>query len=157
MPKVTLFLPFWAAFPTEFLIIFLFIPLRLLDVAGRSCSVSTKSCVERFYNETKEKLMNKKRHTIIPINEEFRLTADKHQWIIQQVRTRKGKTDWESQWYFSSIQGALNHLGEVMVRVSGAQTLAEALKAVENVTTTLSQALTPKIEDRGYQAKEDLE
>ena len=101
--------------------------------------------------------MNKKRHTIIPINEEFRLTADKHQWIIQQVRTRKGKTDWESQWYFSSIQGALSHLGEVMVRVSGAQTLAEALKAVENVTTTLSQALTPKIEDRGYQAKEDLE
>ena len=101
--------------------------------------------------------MNKKRQTIIPINEEFRLTADKHQWIIQQVRTRKGKTDWESQWYFSSIQGALNHLGEVMVRVSGAQTLAEALEAVENVTTTLSQALTPKIEDRGYQAKEGLE
>ena len=34
-----------------------------------------------------------------------------------------------------------------MVRRSGAQTLAEALEIVEKVTATLSQALTPRIDD----------
>ena len=33
-----------------------------------------------------------------------------------------------------------------MVRTSKANTLADALKAVENVATTLSQALTPQLE-----------
>ncbi len=41
-----------------------------------------------------------------------------------------------------------------MVRRSGAQTLAEALDAVEKVTTMLSQALTPRIEGEVDRQKE---
>ena len=44
-----------------------------------------------------------------------------------------------------------------MVRRSGAQTLAEALETVEKVTTTLSQALTPRIEDEVERQKESAE
>ena len=44
-----------------------------------------------------------------------------------------------------------------MVRRSGAQTLAEALETVEKVTTTLSQALTPRIEDEVDRQKESAE
>ena len=92
--------------------------------------------------------MRNNKETIIPINEEYRLTADKYQWIIQQARSRKGKMDWRSKWFYPTLQSALKGLGELMVRRSGAQTLAEALETVEKVTTTLSPALTPQLEGK---------
>ena len=98
--------------------------------------------------------MENKKQTIIPINEEYRLTADTQQWIIQRIRTREGKKDWESKWFYPTVQSALKGLGDLMVRRSGAQTLAEALDAVEKVTTMLSQALTPRIEDEVRRQKE---
>ena len=101
--------------------------------------------------------MKNNKETIIPINEEYRLTADKYQWIIQQARSRKGKKDWQSKWFYPTVQSALKGLGEVMVRRSGAQTSAEALETVENVTTTLSQALTPRIDDEVDRQKECAE
>ena len=101
--------------------------------------------------------MRNNKETIIPINEEYRLTADKYQWIIQQARSRKGKKDWQSKWFYPTVQSALKGLGELMVRRCGAQTLAEALEAVEKVATTLSQALTPRIEDEVDRQRERAE
>jgi hypothetical protein len=43
----------------------------------------------------------------------------------------------------------------MMVRQSKADTLADALEAVENVATTLCQALTPQIEGLGLSEKAD--
>ena len=83
---------------------------------------------------------------IIPINEQYRITTDPYQWIVQKKRSRKGKEDWESQTYHPSIQSALQSFGEFMVRQSDATTLTDALVEVENVTTTLSQALPTQIE-----------
>ena len=83
---------------------------------------------------------------IVPITEQYRVTTDPHQWIIQKRRTRRGGEEWESQTYHPSFQSALQSLGEHLVRASDTQTLEEALVAVENVTTTLSQALTPQLE-----------
>ena len=79
---------------------------------------------------------------LIQINDQFRIKSDALQWMIQRRRTRNGKPSWESKLFFPTLQGAINELGELMVRESKAQTLADALVAVENVTTTLSQALT---------------
>ena len=101
--------------------------------------------------------MENKEQTIIPINEEYRLVADTYQWIIQEARSRKGKKDWQSKWFYPTVQSALKGLGELMVRRCGAQTLAEALEAVEKVATTLSQALTPRIEDEVDHQKECAE
>ena len=83
---------------------------------------------------------------LIPINDQFRIKSDSMQWIIQRRRTRNGKQSWESKLFFPTLQGAINEIGELMVRESKAQTLADALVAVENVTTVLSQALTPQFE-----------
>ena len=83
---------------------------------------------------------------IIPINQQYRITTDPYQWIVQKKRSRKGKEDWESQTYHPSIQSALQSFGEFMVRQSDATTLTDALVEVENVTTTLSQALTPQFQ-----------
>ena len=79
---------------------------------------------------------------LVPINDKFRIKSDVMQWMIQRRRSRNGKQIWESKLFFPTLQGAINELGELMVRESQVQTLADALVAVENVTTTLSQALT---------------
>ena len=83
---------------------------------------------------------------LIPINDQFRIKSDPLQWMIQRRRTRNGKPSWESKLFFPALQGAITELGELMVRESQVQTLADALVAVENVTTTLSQALTARLE-----------
>ena len=83
---------------------------------------------------------------IIPINEQYQLTSDEYQWIIQKRRTRKGKEDWQARLYYPSLKAAVEGLGELMVRQSKANTLADALAAIENIATALSQAVTPKIE-----------
>ena len=83
---------------------------------------------------------------IIPINDRYRITSDEYQWIIQTKRNRKGKKDWQARLYYPTLKAALEGLGELMVRQSDVATLADALAKVENVATTLSQALTPTIE-----------
>ena len=83
---------------------------------------------------------------IIRINEQYRVATDPYQWIIQRKRTRKGNEVWESQTYNPSVDAAVRSIGERMVRECKTDTLVDALKAVENIATTLSQALTPSIE-----------
>ena len=83
---------------------------------------------------------------IIPINDLYRICSDEYQWIIQKKRNRKGKKDWASCHYYPTFESVVRSLGELMVRQSKADTLVSALAEVENVATTLSQALTPTIE-----------
>ena len=83
---------------------------------------------------------------IIPINDRYRIASDTRQWMIQEPRTRNSETEWESRYYFGTLESAVKELREVMVRTSDAQTLADALVDVEKVATTLSQALTPHSE-----------
>ena len=77
--------------------------------------------------------MENKPKTIIPINEEYRITADEYQWIIQKKRSRKGKEgDWESHYYFGNLEAAVKDLGGLMVRRSGAQTLVRSIRGGRN-------------------------
>ena len=87
------------------------------------------------------------RHLIIRINEQYRVATDPYQWIIQRKRTRKGNEDWESQTYHPSVDAAVRSLGERMVRECKTDTLVDALKAVETIATTLSQALMPRLQE----------
>ena len=83
---------------------------------------------------------------MIPINDQLRINSDSRQWMIERKRIRKGKESWEARLYFGTLEACLKDLGELMVRTSKANTLADALKDVENVTATLSQALTPQLD-----------
>ena len=80
---------------------------------------------------------------IIPINDRYRIASDPRQWMIQEPRTRNGETEWESRYYFGTLESAVKELRELMVRTSDAQTLEDDLADIEKVTTSLSQALTP--------------
>ena len=57
--------------------------------------------------------------------------------------------DWESIRFHVDFDDLIKDLGKRMVRESDATTLAEALVAIENVTTTLSQALTVQEDELG--------
>ena len=81
---------------------------------------------------------------ILPIDDEYRIMGDKHSWVIQKGRMREGEITWESVSWFTSLESTVNHLGNLMVRTSNAQTLADALKEIEKVTTLLTHALSPK-------------
>jgi len=83
---------------------------------------------------------------ILPIDDEYRIKGDKHSWAIQKGRIKKGEITWESVSWFTSLESTVNHLGQLMVRTSDAQTLGDALIAVDKIATKLSQALTTKIE-----------
>ena len=83
---------------------------------------------------------------IIPVNDRYRIASDPRQWIIQESRTRNGEAEWESRYYFGTLESAVMELREVMVRTSDGETLADDLADIEKVTTTLSQALTIRIE-----------
>jgi len=81
---------------------------------------------------------------ILPIDDDYRIMGGKHSWAIQKGRIKKGEITWESVSWFTSLEHTVNHLGQLMVRTSDAKTLAEALIAIEKVTTLLTHALSPK-------------
>jgi len=83
---------------------------------------------------------------ILPIDDEYRIKGDKHSWAIQKGRMKQGEITWESISWFNSLESAVNHLGDLMVRTSNAQTLGDALIVVEEIATKLTQALTTKFE-----------
>ena len=78
----------------------------------------------------------------LPINEQYRIASDANQWILQKSRTRKGVQEWESIAFYTDFGQLVKSLTNRMVRDSDATTLTDALAAIENVTTTISQALT---------------
>jgi len=78
----------------------------------------------------------------LPINKQYRIASDANQWILQKSRTRKGVQEWESIAYYTDLDPLVKSLTNRMVRDSDATTLTDALAAIENVTTTISQALT---------------
>ena len=83
---------------------------------------------------------------IIPVNEQFRIATDPNQWMVEKARTRNGNREWEAKLFYPTFESALKGLGELMVRLSDAQTLVDAIRDVEKVSTTLSQALTIRIQ-----------
>lgn len=79
---------------------------------------------------------------IIPINRSYRLASDEHQWMVQRARNYKGSTRFEAVGFYATLEGAIEGLRERMVRASTAETLADAMADMKNVSATLSRALT---------------
>ena len=92
---------------------------------------------------------------IIPVNEHYRIATDPNQWIVEKARTRNGKKDWTPKLFYPTFESALKGLGQLMVRLSEAETLVDAVRDVEKVSTTLSQALTIRIDGLEFVQSQD--
>lgn len=96
---------------------------------------------------------------ILPISDQYRISSDRYQWVVQKRRTRtKGGrkiSDWQAQSYYPTLPSALAQLGERMVRESEANKVADALAAINDVATTLSLALSHVIEANHGSSKAD--
>lgn len=79
---------------------------------------------------------------IIPITANYRITSDEMQWRVERRRSRKGAASFEPVSFHANMSGAIESLRERLVRASNAETLADALADMENVSATLSRALT---------------
>ena len=83
----------------------------------------------------------------IPLDENYRLSSDKYQWMIQKRIFVKDKETgekvetWKSQNFHPTPEGAIRHHANMRVREQEAETLTEALEKIENVVSKLSDAL----------------
>ncbi len=83
----------------------------------------------------------------IPLNDGYRLSADKYQWIIQRRREYlddDGNEVWKSMNYHPSPEAAIKYHANTMIRTSEAETLTEALIQIDRVISELSAALNGK-------------
>lgn len=87
---------------------------------------------------------------IIPINENWRLRSDRHQWIVEQrmVPSDKAKQKapyWVGEAYYSTIESAAVGLYELRLRLSDAEGIREATEAAKALSKELQDALSPHV------------
>jgi hypothetical protein len=88
---------------------------------------------------------------IIPITNDYRITADEYQWILQKLSgTRKNRKtgelepNWKDKGYYNSLEHLANDLCTRMVRTSSASTIAELEQEYKNAVALLTHALAPQ-------------
>ena len=86
---------------------------------------------------------------IIPINDKYRISSDKNQWMIQQFRglatkdakgLKKGDEIWKAFSYHTTMNSTVRRLAELQIMESDADTLAEALNVLQRVAGDISRA-----------------
>lgn len=84
---------------------------------------------------------------LLPINEQYRLAADSHGWMIEEKRIRKRRgirrTEWTPIRWYPTLTQAVENYAEFRLRVSDAQNVAEALSEVKRIAAELCEALRP--------------
>ncbi len=90
------------------------------------------------------------RVTVLRIDEDYRLAADRYCWKVERRKRRKHRRtgqpieDWETLSYHPNLEGAVNSLAEYCLRVSGVQSVEQALAEVARVSAALTTALRPR-------------
>ena len=80
---------------------------------------------------------------IIPIDETYRIKSDTTQWMLQRKSISKGEEAWTSFKYFNDPGMCIQSLIHLKIRLSNADTLAKALRDIDNISTSVLGALTP--------------
>ena len=78
---------------------------------------------------------------IIPIDDKFRIRGTDECWQVEQIRTRKGQSEWRPFKYYRSLGDAVREAGRREIRLHPAETLVEAFQAVDAVAARYSQMI----------------
>ena len=84
---------------------------------------------------------------IIPINEDLRIQGTAECWQLEKAVKRKGQTEWQAYKYFPTFMGAVGAACEQEIRLHPAQTLSEALQAVDKTAARYSKLLDDAIRE----------
>ncbi len=85
---------------------------------------------------------------IIPINEEIRIRGTTECWQLEKAVKRKGEREWKAFKYFRSLSDAVGAACGREIRLHPANSLAEAIKAVDQVAARYSKLLDDALESR---------
>ena len=80
----------------------------------------------------------------LKINDEWAISSDEHSWIINKWKPSESK--WIQKAWLSTFQNAMQSLARRRIRLSGATTLAEAIKDAQAINKELVAALDVNIE-----------
>ena len=80
---------------------------------------------------------------IIPIDDDWRITTDPLNWIVQRhTKDKHGNySDWKNIAYLGSFRQSVEWLAKRMIREDEAVGLVNAIEAVKNIARRLSDVL----------------
>lgn len=81
----------------------------------------------------------------IPVDSDYRLASDALCWKVEKRTTCKGQDIWQPISWHDTPGGAAKSLSRRLVRLCEAETLEDALKAVDEIADKLTRALTPRL------------
>jgi len=87
---------------------------------------------------------------IIPINEDYRIETDEHQWILKNSKAYRNKktgelkVTWTPVGYYPTFEGTVNALADRMLRTSKVVGMEEAIGIMKSIKHELS-VLVPKL------------
>ena len=89
----------------------------------------------------------------IPLNDDYRLSSDKYQWMVQRKDGQhtkgklRGQTKWRSLSFHPTATKAVQHHAETLFRQSDAETIDEAILSAKRIIESITTALDlPNIE-----------
>ncbi len=84
---------------------------------------------------------------IIPLSKEYRVRGTEHCWQLEKRRVRKDKHEWQAYKYFQTLGEAVGAACRREVRLHPADSLAEALQAVDKITDRYNEVLDAAIRE----------
>ena len=85
---------------------------------------------------------------IIPISEELRIRGTEQCWQLEKAIIRKGKRDWAAFKYFSDLGKAVSEACRREIRLHPAETLTDAIKAIDKIATRYNKLLDDALDSR---------
>ena len=76
---------------------------------------------------------------IIPIDTNLRIRGTEECWRLEKSKEVKGETRWEAFKYFTDLGRAMGEACRREIRLHPAQSLSEAIKAADQITTKYSR------------------
>ncbi len=84
---------------------------------------------------------------IISLSKEYRVRGTEHCWQLEKRRVRKDKHEWQAYKYFQTLGEAVGAACRREVRLHPADSLAEALQAVDKITDRYNEVLDAAIRE----------
>jgi len=85
---------------------------------------------------------------IIPLSNEYRIRGTDNCWQLEKAVVRKGQTEWQAFKYFPDLGKAVSGACEREIRLDPANSLNDALQAIDKIAARYSKLLDDALASR---------